>query len=406
MNNIGVFEGFFSHFSRWNRRGADPAIIKELDLLFETYTDAMLRERSINIGIGMISRSIEMVEWKTEEKHQYKPDSLYYHLNVKPNKNQSASEFWSSLIYKLLYSDGEVLVIKSDDDQLLIADDFHKEEYALYDNVFSGVKIGNFEFERHFSADQVLYIENRNKQLKKYVAQLDESYGKLFDRMLATAMRTNQIRGKVKIDGVMNKRKDAVEVIQAYIDKIYKAYTHNSVAIVAEVEGTEYTENTNSSRNVSSIDEVATISNHYLDSVLGALGIHPSLVYGESAKSNIQFYQNNFLLNVINPLAKSIEREINAKFFTEAEHLAGSKVIANTLKLEYTNIFSLAAAMEKAVGAQSMTPNEIREYAGLERVEAEGMDEFYITKNIEKGADGNKQEVVSDEKRTSDSSQN
>ena len=64
--------------------------------------------------------------------------------------------------------------------------------------------------------------------------------------------------------------------------------------------------------------------------------------------------------------------------------------------------------MEKAIGAKAMTPNEVREAAGLERVENPEMDEFYITKNIEgtsKGGDDDKQETNSSNEETSNSNE-
>lgn len=369
---------------------------------------AMLREQAINVGVGMVSRSLEMVEWKVEEKFSYKPDSLYYKLNVKPNKNQNASEFWSDIIYKLFYNGGEALIIVTDDNDLLIADDFDVEEYAFYDNIFKNVSIGSFTYERSFTADEVIFLEYEQKDLSKLVGQLDNTYGELFNRILNVAMMTGQVRAKVKITGAMSKSENARKAIQNYIDKLYGAFRNNAIAIVPEMDGMEYAENSSDSRNVSRIDEVSNASNKYLDATLQAIGIHPSLVYGETSKTDIEFYQERYIINVIKPLAQLIEREFNAKFFSESEYLSGSRVVANTLKLEYTNIFSLAPAMEKAIGAKAMTPNEVREAAGLERVENPEMDEFYITKNIEgtsKGGDDDKQETNSSNEETSNSNE-
>ena len=184
----------------------------------------MLREQAINVGVGMVSRSLEMVEWKVEERFTYKPDSLYYKLNVKPNKNQNASEFWSDIIYKLFYNGGEALIIVTDDNDLLIADSFDVEEYAFYDNIFKNVSIGSFTYERSFTADEVIFLEYEQKDLSKLVGQLDNTYGELFNRILSVAMMTGQVRSEVKITGAMSKSENAIKAIQNYIDKIGRAH--------------------------------------------------------------------------------------------------------------------------------------------------------------------------------------
>lgn len=63
-----------------------------------------------------------------------------YILNVRPNSDMSAATFWQKFFYRLL-DDNEVLVIFTDDNQLLIADDFSRTEYAVYDDVFTNVMV-------------------------------------------------------------------------------------------------------------------------------------------------------------------------------------------------------------------------------------------------------------------------
>lgn len=360
-----------------------PDTIKDLDFIFEVRSDITLRERALKIGLGMISRSLEAIEWRVEEEGDYAPDSLYYHLNVRPNKNQNASEFWSAVVYKLFYDGGECLIVKSDDDQLLVADSWQEKEYALMNNVYHDVVINGYEYERSFDSDQVLFLEHKNRGIRNLVNTLDQSYGELFARAYEVALRSGQVRGKVKISGQMSKSKNAVKTIQDYIDKLYGAFRTNSVAIVPEMDGMEYEESSNDARNISRVEEMDAVANSYLDTVLQALGIHPSLCHGGSSKTNIQFHQNQYIISVVRPLVTMIERELNSKFFTEQEYLSGSRVKANLLNLEHSNIFSLGTAVEKLIGSQAFSPNEIREAAGYNRVDDPLMDEYYRTKNIE-----------------------
>jgi hypothetical protein len=65
--------------------------------------------------------------------------------------------FGKRLLRKLIY-DNEVLIVVTDSKDLIIADDFYREEYALYDDIFDHVIVGEFEFERSFKMSDVIYL--------------------------------------------------------------------------------------------------------------------------------------------------------------------------------------------------------------------------------------------------------
>lgn len=115
MRKIGVF----NYFSR----NPDANIIKEISLLHDDYNTTLMKQRAIDVVVGRIARSLSLVNWKTYEKGKYKPDSLYYHLNVQPNINQNATDFWEEVVRKL-FEYTEVLIVVTSDDQFIIADDF------------------------------------------------------------------------------------------------------------------------------------------------------------------------------------------------------------------------------------------------------------------------------------------
>ena len=71
----------------------------------------------------------------------------------------------AKVIRKLIY-DNEVLIVVTDSKDLIIADDFVREEYALYDDIFDHIVVGEFEFERSFRMSEVIYLEYNNGPLQ------------------------------------------------------------------------------------------------------------------------------------------------------------------------------------------------------------------------------------------------
>jgi len=372
--SIGILDYIFN-------RNVKPNLIKEIELIADDYNTTLMKQRAVDIAVGRVARSLAMVEWKTVEKNKLKKGDLYYHLNVHPNLNQNATEFWQEVVSNL-FEYQEALIVITSDDQFIVADDFEVQKYVLHDNIYKKVQKDNFVFERAFYESKVIHLTYQNPKLKTLFRELDKSYGELFNRLVQVSMRTNQLRATAKITGNLLKDKDASEYLQNFVDTIFKSFRKNSIAVVPTQDGMEYEEHSKETNTRSQVDELNKVSDEYLNTVLEAVGIHPGLVHGEMVE--ITDHQNNYISNVIQPLVERIADEVNRKFYYKQEFLEGTRLKPSLIKLHYTNVFDIGAAAEKIVGSSILTPNEAREAAGYERIDDPSMDEFYQTKNIQK----------------------
>lgn len=373
---MGLFEYLMNRF-------VEPNVIADIELLAEDYATTIMKQRAVDVVVGRIARSLSLVEWRTYEGGTYKKDLLYYHLNIQPNQNENAGAFWERVVRRLIYDPGEALIVKTREDEFLLVDKFNKKSFALKENVYTDVMVGDLVFNRAFYESEVIHLKYENLHLKKVLGELDQSYGKLFERLVHVAMRTNQIRGTAKLTGALAKNEKAQKYLQTFVDKIFKAFSTRSEAIVPVQDGMEYTEHSRETNTRSQVDELNKVSKEYLDSVLQAVGIHPSLVYGDMA--DISQHTESYLMQVIQPLVEKISDEINRKFFTPTEYMAGSRVKASIVKLRFVSVFDVGQSAEKLVESSTLTPNEVREALGYDRVDSEAMNAYYLTKNIERG---------------------
>src|SRR5690625_2603520 len=136
----------------------------DFDLLESASERIQAKQLAIQTCVSMIGRTISQSEFRVKEDKKTIKDELYYKLNVRPNKNMSAVHFWQTIIYKLIH-DNECLVVVSDTDDLLIADDFTRIEYGLVEDMFKYVTVKNFTFQRTFKMSEVIYIEYDNENL-------------------------------------------------------------------------------------------------------------------------------------------------------------------------------------------------------------------------------------------------
>lgn len=212
-----------------------------------------------------------------------------------------------------------MLVIVSDDNQLLIADDFYRNEYALYEDTFSEVTIKNYTYQRNFKMSEVIYLQYNNEKLDKFTDGLFNDYGELFGRILEVSMRNNQIRAGVSIDqtGSYGDKKDGngrtdQEKIQAFVNKIYKSFRNNSVAIVPQLKGFKYEEYTNKTGSSNqSLEELDQMKKSLINDVCRAIGVPSALVHGEMA--DLEFNLKAYQKLCITQLKDKLQSELNNK---------------------------------------------------------------------------------------------
>ena len=273
-----------------------------------------------------------------------------------------------------------VIIIKSDSDDLLIADDFYREEFAVYEDVFKDIIVKDFKFERSFRMNEVIYLNYNNDKLQRFVESLFADYGELFGRMMDTQLRKNQIRGIVSVDsGGGNIDNKKMTRLQKYIDKIYSQFKNNGVAIVPQVPGFEYKELSKDSTtgNDNGGENLQKVKRMIIDDVAKIVGIPSNLIHGDVA--DLSNAMSAYIDFCINPLISKIEDELNSKFFTESEFLSGKRI--KVVGINTVDPIKNAEKVDKLISSSAAKQNEVREMLGLAPVE--GGDRFILTKNYQ-----------------------
>jgi HK97 family phage portal protein len=361
------------------KRNSELGFIFDVELMQDTTTRVHMKRLAIETCASLLGRTISQSEFRIRNGGEFEKSELYYRLNVRPNKNMTASTFWQTVIEKLIY-DNECLIIQADDEDLLIADDFLHNQYAVFEDTFTKVKIKEYEFKRVFKQNEVLHLRYRNEKLTPLIDGLFTDYGDLFGRILSSQKRKNQIRGTVDIDAQTAKNPENLAKLQAFIDKIYKAFAEKDIALVPQQPGFKYNENSGGGNGGGqSVDEINKVTNGFLDQVAMAIGIPLSLIHGDMA--DVEKQTKNFMMFTVNPLLKKLKDEGNNKFFSKKEYLNGKRL--EIITISYLSLFDLANSIDKLVSSGAFTGNEIRLEAGYEPSDDPKLDKHYITKNYQ-----------------------
>lgn len=362
----------------WITRSKEMDFMLDIDLIADQSKKTHLKRMAIETCIGLIGRTISQSEFRVRKDRKTVKDEMYYKLNLRPNQNMTAAFFWQTVVRKLIY-DNELLIIQSDTGDLLIADSFVKNEYAVMEDVFKNVIVRDYEFKRSYLMSEVIYIQYSNDKLSKLIDELFYDYGDLFGRMLEFQKRKNQIRATVDIKAVLSTDEKKQEKVQSFIDKVYKAIQDRAVAVIPQQEGYTYKEHQKDNAVGPSVDEINKVTDGFMSQVAAALGIPMVMLKGDMA--DLEKPTRNYMVFCIKPLVKKLSDALNYSLIDRSDYLKGQVMEIRTPT--YSNVFDLASSVDKLIASGAFNRNEIRDKVGEEMVDNPKMDEYVMTKNYE-----------------------
>ncbi|MCM3291830.1 phage portal protein [Paenibacillus sp. MER 180] len=360
------------------KRNSELESLFDLDLLYDSSTRSYLKKLALETCINFIGRTISQCEFRIIKDKKRIRNEWDYLLNVRPNTDQSAAEFWQQFIYRLIY-DNEVLVIMSDENQLLIADSFDRDEYAVYPDIFRNVTVKDYSFKRSFRMDEVIYMTYNNEKLSQFMDGMFEDYSDLFARMLETQKLSNQIRGIVSIDAQQSLDEEQQTKLQKFIDRLFTSFKKSAIALVPKLKGFDYTETNKGDNNGRSVEELAKLKRDLTNDVANILGIPNSLIHGDMSEYETAI--KAYIKFCIRPIIKKIRDELIAKIIDKADYMRGMKI--EIYGVTEMNPLEVANAVDKLRASGTYNGNEIRIKLGDEPVDNPVLEEYVLTKNYE-----------------------
>lgn len=351
----------------------------ELEDLERMFDNLYLRSLAVDKSAEFIARIFAKSEFKYLEKNKVKRSDWDYLLNIRPNKNESASEFWQKVVYRLI-TKNEVLIFLTKDDQLLVADSYTRTKYAVFDDVFEFVTCRGYTFESKFKMSDVIFLQYNNNRLQDYIADLFTDYEKLHSRMVDALARNNQIRGilSTKTNGSFDTER--LNNLKSYADILFKSFSTKTIAIVPSQSGMEYSELTNTTgTSMMSVDELKKLRRQSDDEVADILGLPTALLHGDMA--NLENSRKMFNSFCYQSLVKKISDALNYSILNRSGYDNERKFVI--VGEGQRDKFALAESIDKLISSGSMLINEVRAELGLEAVP--WGDKPLITKNYQVG---------------------
>lgn len=350
------------------------------DEFFNLAAELYIRNLAFQTAVNLVANSISKCEFKTFLKNKENKGPEYYLFNVEPNRNQNSSQFIHKWISKL-YEENECLIVESNG-QLLVADSFSKKEFALYDNQFFQVTIGDFTFNKTFSMSEVLYFRLNNRDIRKLINGMYESYGKLITYGQRSWLKSRGNKGILKVDAVAQGKPNYKETFERITNEYFKKFFSSESAVLPLFDGYTYTDIGSKTYSKEGTRDIRALVDDIYDFTARAFGIPPALLRGDVANIGDQVI-NNYLTFCVDPLVDMLSEEINRKRSGYEGFKQGTFLKIDTKTIRHVDLLSVATAIDKLISSGTFCINDIRIAVGDEPIDEPWAWQHFMTKNYE-----------------------
>ena len=391
--NIGL------NFTKWFRTtfGLD---IAERDIeaaCLDLEPSVAYRNFAVNICINLISQTLSLAEFQTFEKGEETRKDLYYLLNVEPNQNQSASDFWRTVVEDLVHRD-KALIVPIGATKWLKARDWEIDERAMVDNRYLNIDVGTkskpYILNEQFKLESdVLSFRWHNLKVGRLMDGIYGDFQKLIASSQSNYVKGTSNKGIVEVGTEYPKTPEAQERLQTLTNEYFKDfYKATGSAVMPLDKGLTYRE-ISGPQSGSTSANLSRESRNFIDDVFDltamSFGIPSALLRGEVA--DLDNVVRQYITFCINPIAEIITDEINRKIYRRDKYLERTYAKLDTSRIRAIDIKDIASSLDILLRTGAYTVNDSLRVLGKEPIDGEVGDQRFMTKNyapIESVIDG------------------
>lgn len=356
--------------------------------LSEQAAEVMMRKLAISACVNMTGNALALSVFRTYVGGKEAQGEDFYTLNVRPNPNQSAAEFWRAVVAEMMLN-GEALVISqkgSREESLWLADGFGLVEdgnpFAV--NRWQVTGVNGKSLSKIYAEKDVLHFRLSAMDVRAPLAALSDSY----ERLMSSVQKDMRWRlgkhYKAKIGRMAQGTEDFNAKFREMLESQIRPALTNDITVLPQYEGYEYSDLNNEKSNTGKMSDLGreyrNLCNDVLEMTAIAYGMPPVLLLGKVADSKDAFAR--WMTEVIDPLAETIADEINHKSFGQKEYLGGRKLVIDTSGIQHFDIFGNADHIAKLVGS-GWSYNDILRIVGGAEVDEPWARQHFFTKNNE-----------------------
>lgn len=334
--------GFKLGFKRKNKDG--DIVDFYIDMVS---TKNKLSNLALEIGFNKIADLISKCHFDVISKDADAVLTEYY-LNIRPNPNEYATDFWKQVVLKMCSDSAGCLVVKMANG-IYRADNFTEDENVINARTFSNVRITSggksLNLNKTFTSDNAVLFRYKNDMLLKYLNGVNDENDIAWNAAIK-GVKSRLPKYKLVMPGggtLIDRTTGKPMTANEYSEKIKKDLTSDDLRVIVQSNGIDIT--SVESKNSLSAADVKALKDEVFTNVAIALGIPKSVFYGEvTEKSDAN---NEFITYSASPIIEEINDGMNACWLSKEEYIRGDRILINTLCIKHVDVIDSATNLDK-----------------------------------------------------------
>lgn len=344
-----------------------------------------LSELAIEKAVGMIAKAIAKSEFIVERNHVRTKDDVYWLLNIQPNPNETATDFWISAIRKLLLETECVICLVNGN--MYIVDSYTINDVVMLPQTYSNIVITSNEktltLRYPFQGNNIIHLKARNEKIKRYLKKVLNLYNNIASAVSAAKKIESTPKFSLDIEGaaplIRTKNPDGTDktlTIDQYRDSVKKLLESDDIEIITNRSGLSLSQ-IKIDINANSEDIVKMAKEIFTECAL-AFDIPKAVFLGEITEKADS--TNEFITYAVDWIVEMLNDSLNAKFVGKEDYLKGEKIWVDMSKYKHVDIIESAANLDK-LRSIGFNFDEVRTMVGWEELGTDFSQERVITKN-------------------------
>lgn len=355
------------------------------DLISVEVKKMKITKMAVEKAIGMVAHAIAKSEFIVQGKNERLRNELYWSLNVKPNPNETATEFWIEVIQRLL-KNSECLICISGK-KFYIADSFQVNNSVMLNQIYSNITITangeSLQLNNAYTSDEVIHLKAKNKKIRAYMETVMKMHDDVVSAMEAAIKISKTPKFILKIAGAMpvirTLRADGTEqtlTVDEFKKNIKNLLESENIEILQASNGLEISQLKIDTAVTS--EDVVKISKEIFEECAFAFDIPKTVFMGEITEKADS--TNEFITYAVGWVAEILNDAMNATLVGKESFLSGEYIWIDLSGFKHRDLVESANYLDK-LRSIGFSLDEIRQAIGWEPLNTPFSQERVITKN-------------------------
>ena len=386
----------------WLFRNNRGSVENFLQIIATDLTKVQLALMAQEKAAGMIAKAIAKSEIVLTKGEARRKDAEYYRLNIRPNDNETATDFWFN-VARTLVSTGDCVVVRMQNGKYYRANSYQMDNYVMFAKTYSNIVLtdgfNEISLKYGVSSDDILHFRYSTDKLRLFTNNVLDNLNDALNAVQSLETIANTPLLKFKVDANLQFRRrtaDGKEVrltLDNVLDEFKSKIDGKKLAILTEQAGTSL-EFMDVKKQVTA-SELATLTDTINKECAAAYDIPLGVFNGQITEQSDA--TNEFITYAVSPVANVINDTLNAKLVGQADYIRGERAFVWLAHFKHIDVIDAAPNLSALRGI-GFTLDEIFEMVGYPVLDTNFSTARALTKNYategmtEGGTDGSAEE--------------